>query len=189
MSNTEALPGAPQDAEALYDDFAREVTRQRNDAIERVRGLVNAVHDIPVLKGSRRDHRKEPSMNPRDILAEAPMDVIRKALTSEDEIAHGEAWHSDKGGLGVCAYCDADWPCRTQQGLDRLLATLSQKGSPYIGFDMDLMGWAVAYGTHSEARGDDAFSGEGDPGPASAFRALAQDIRGPALTTDTGRNE
>ncbi len=47
--------------------------------------------------------------------------VVRSALASEDEIAHGEAWSEARGGLGVCAYCDDEWPCRTQRGIDRLL--------------------------------------------------------------------
>ena len=53
-------------------------------------------------------------------------DVIA-ALTSEDEIAHGEAVFERDGRLvqtGKCAYCDDDWPCRTQRGIDRLLASL-----------------------------------------------------------------
>ena len=54
-------------------------------------------------------------------------DVIA-ALTDEDEIAHGEAWDDvRKAGVGVCAYCDGDWPCRTQQGIDRLLARLAEQ--------------------------------------------------------------
>jgi hypothetical protein len=51
--------------------------------------------------------------------------VVRYALTSEDEIAHGEAWDDvRKRGLGVCAYCHDAWPCRTQLGIDRLLLAL-----------------------------------------------------------------
>ena len=46
-------------------------------------------------------------------------------------------------------------------------------GSPYMSVAMDLVGWAVAEGMHSRGQ----FSGEGDPGPASAFRALAKNIR------------
>jgi hypothetical protein len=50
------------------------------------------------------------------------------SLTSEDEIAHGEAvWERDGGAVvetGRCAYCDDEWPCRTQRGIDRLLAAI-----------------------------------------------------------------
>lgn len=54
------------------------------------------------------------------------------ALTSEDEIAHGEAWDDvRKRGRGECAYCDMDWPCRTQRGIDRLLAILRAPASDY----------------------------------------------------------
>jgi hypothetical protein len=53
-------------------------------------------------------------------------DALRAALTDEDEIAHGEAWDDvQKRGIGVCAYCDDEWPCRTQRGIDRLLAALA----------------------------------------------------------------
>jgi hypothetical protein len=59
-------------------------------------------------------------------------DIVRRALTSEDEVAHGEAirggWTEDprsRDGMGVCAYCDAPWPCRTQQGIDRLLGIVN----------------------------------------------------------------
>jgi hypothetical protein len=58
------------------------------------------------------------------------LDVIRAALTSEDEIAHGEAYEPSRGGLGVCAYCDGEWPCRTQQGINRLLARLAAEETP-----------------------------------------------------------
>lgn len=51
------------------------------------------------------------------------------ALTDEDEIAHGEAVRGGNSndpqayeGMGVCAYCGDAWPCRTQRGIDRLLA-------------------------------------------------------------------
>jgi hypothetical protein len=55
--------------------------------------------------------------------AEAALAAVRTALTDEDEIAHGEA--------RVCAYCEAEWPCRTQQGIDRLLAALAAyEGGP-----------------------------------------------------------
>ena len=55
------------------------------------------------------------------------VDSIRAALTDEDEIAHGESWDDvRKKGLGVCAYCEDEWPCRTQRGIDRLLAALSE---------------------------------------------------------------
>ncbi len=55
---------------------------------------------------------------------------LRAALTSEDEIAHGEAVKEGPDGyvpLGRCAYCDGAWPCRTQRGINRLLARLSEK--------------------------------------------------------------
>jgi hypothetical protein len=52
---------------------------------------------------------------------------VRAALTDEDEIAHGEAFYD--GGLGVCAYCRNEWPCRTQQGINRLLARLAGEDS------------------------------------------------------------
>jgi hypothetical protein len=55
---------------------------------------------------------------------EAGLDAVRAALVSEDEIAHGEASDGVRG-LGECAYCDMPWPCRTQRGIDRLLARLS----------------------------------------------------------------
>ena len=54
------------------------------------------------------------------------IDDVIASLTSEDEIAHGEAWDDvRKVGLGSCAYCDDEWPCRTQRGIDALLARLS----------------------------------------------------------------
>jgi hypothetical protein len=53
---------------------------------------------------------------------------VRAALTSEDEIAHGEAvtQHATRTyeRLGRCAYCEEIWPCRTQRGIDRLLAII-----------------------------------------------------------------
>lgn len=65
------------------------------------------------------------------ILAAIPpdprLDALLAALRSEDEIAHGEAWDDErKRGLGVCAYCDDEWPCRTQQGIDRALAAFEE---------------------------------------------------------------
>jgi hypothetical protein len=61
---------------------------------------------------------------------------VEDALTSEDEIAHGEAVverpDGNQGGyigLGSCAYCDGEWPCRTQRGIDRLRASLIDKAS------------------------------------------------------------
>ncbi len=58
--------------------------------------------------------------------ATPPLDVVRAALTDEDEIAHGEAWSAGRGeGIGLCAYCSDSWPCRTQRGIDRLLAALA----------------------------------------------------------------
>lgn len=57
------------------------------------------------------------------------MDAIIDALTSEDEIAHGEAYEPSHGGLGVCAYCDREWPCRTQRAIDRLLAVIASKAA------------------------------------------------------------
>lgn len=59
--------------------------------------------------------------------------LIREALTSEDEIAHGEAVFERDGALvrtGHCAYCDDDWPCRTQRGIDRLLVALAKTSEP-----------------------------------------------------------
>jgi len=58
--------------------------------------------------------------------APAPLDPLVAALTDEDEIAHGEAWSETKGGLGVCAYCDEAWPCRTQRGIDKALTALRE---------------------------------------------------------------
>jgi hypothetical protein len=55
-------------------------------------------------------------------------DAVIEALTSEDEIGHGEAVKDGPDGyvrLGVCAYCDGEWPCRTQRGIDRLLAAVA----------------------------------------------------------------
>lgn len=53
---------------------------------------------------------------------------VVSALTSEDEIAHGEAVVESRLGrmleMNVCAYCGSEWPCRTQRGVDRLLAVL-----------------------------------------------------------------
>lgn len=63
----------------------------------------------------------------RSTPAEA-LDAVIAALTDEDEIAHGEAWDDvRKQGRGFCAYDDDDWPCRTQKGIDRLLARLTPK--------------------------------------------------------------
>jgi hypothetical protein len=59
--------------------------------------------------------------------SEKRLSDVRTALTSEDEIAHGEAVREGPDGyvrLGVCAYCDDTWPCRTQRGIDRLLAAI-----------------------------------------------------------------
>ena len=53
---------------------------------------------------------------------------LRERLTSEDEVGHGEAYEPSRGGLGVCAYCDGEWPCRTQRGIDKLLALLPESG-------------------------------------------------------------
>jgi hypothetical protein len=54
--------------------------------------------------------------------------VSKVALTSEDEIAHGEAVTQHANGtyerLGQCAYCNDIWPCRTQRGINRLLAII-----------------------------------------------------------------
>jgi hypothetical protein len=48
------------------------------------------------------------------------------ALTDEDEIAHGEAVSGTAGlPIGLCTYCGDDWPCRTQRGIDRLVAALA----------------------------------------------------------------
>ena len=59
--------------------------------------------------------------------ADGRADALRPvlaALTSEDEIAHGEAITMRGGaGVGVCAYCEDEWPCRTQRGIDRLLSS------------------------------------------------------------------
>jgi hypothetical protein len=55
------------------------------------------------------------------------LDVVVAALTSEDELAHGEAFEPSRGGLGVCAYCERPWPCHTQQAIDRLLSRLAAK--------------------------------------------------------------
>ena len=56
------------------------------------------------------------------------LDLVRAALTDEDEIAHGEAV-VERGRrrleMNVCAYCREEWPCRTQRGIDRLLALVS----------------------------------------------------------------
>lgn len=77
----------------------------------------------------------------RDCLGQAQADrralldllrAARKALMSEDEIGHGQAAMEGFGGevvlLGECAYCDGDWPCRTQAAIDRLLAKLDGLG-------------------------------------------------------------
>jgi hypothetical protein len=56
--------------------------------------------------------------------------AVVAALTNEDEIAHGEAVAERDGvrvALGVCAYDDDPWPCRTQRAIDRLLAVLAAK--------------------------------------------------------------
>jgi hypothetical protein len=59
----------------------------------------------------------------------APSDGLRRkvlhALNSEDEVAHGEAYTPERGGLGECAYDNEPWPCRTQRGIDRLRAALT----------------------------------------------------------------
>ena len=53
--------------------------------------------------------------------------LVEAALTDENELAHGEAVYERGGpGLGMCAYCDEDWPCSTQQTVDRLLANLKE---------------------------------------------------------------
>jgi len=52
--------------------------------------------------------------------AEQQNAALRTALLSEDEIAHAEAYYD--GPLGVCAYCDREWPCRTQKAIDRALS-------------------------------------------------------------------
>ena len=55
------------------------------------------------------------------------MEQVIAALTDEDEIAHGEAvvmQDSEYVPLGLCAYCDDTWPCRTQRGIDRLLTLI-----------------------------------------------------------------
>lgn len=64
-------------------------------------------------------------------------DAVRAALTDEDEIAHGEAVRGGDTrdprtyeGVGVCAYCGDDWPCRTQRGIERLLARLAEVPLP-----------------------------------------------------------
>ena len=63
----------------------------------------------------------------RDEAVEALAAVVA-ALTSEDEIAHGEAVKTDSHGgyirLGGCAYDNEPWPCHTQRGIDRLLARI-----------------------------------------------------------------
>ncbi len=56
-------------------------------------------------------------------------EAVIAALTDENEIAHGEAYDG-KRLMGVCAYCDDEWPCRTQQGIDRLLARLGVAPEP-----------------------------------------------------------
>jgi hypothetical protein len=48
------------------------------------------------------------------------------ALTSEDQIAHGEASDGVRL-LGECAYDDEPWPCRTQRGIDSLLSRLGER--------------------------------------------------------------
>ena len=58
--------------------------------------------------------------------------VVAAAMTSEDEIAHGEAVYERDGEIihtAECAYDDEAWPCRTQQGIDRLLQQVKALGS------------------------------------------------------------
>lgn len=63
------------------------------------------------------------------LLAEKRM--VLEALTSEDEIAHGEAWNDmHKRGQGWCAECGDHWPCHTQRAINRLLAALAPKDTP-----------------------------------------------------------
>ena len=64
----------------------------------------------------------------------AEAERVRAALISENEIAHGEAVTpdpiADLRGLGWCAYCRDVWPCRTQRGINRLLAILDAEVAP-----------------------------------------------------------
>jgi hypothetical protein len=59
--------------------------------------------------------------------------AVHVALTDEDEIAHGEAVFEGGDGAvvrtGKCAYDGEPWPCRTQRGIDRLLARLLRAGT------------------------------------------------------------
>jgi hypothetical protein len=79
------------------------------------------LHADAAIRGAR------PMTSPleqRDGLREA-LERVKAALTDEDEIAHGEAWSlAPLRGLGICAYCEGNWPCRTQRGIDRLLEAI-----------------------------------------------------------------
>ena len=55
------------------------------------------------------------------------IELVEAALTDEDELAHGEAVADNGRCLGMCAYCDRDWPCPTQQAVDRLLAAIRKE--------------------------------------------------------------
>ena len=55
------------------------------------------------------------------------IELVEAALTDEYELAHGEAVADDGRCLGMCAYCDQDWPCHTQQAVDRLLAAIRKE--------------------------------------------------------------
>lgn len=85
----------------------------------------------------------------RDAIPAEPLErlayMVVAALTNEDEIAHGEAWLYDGDnaghGLGVCAYCDDKWPCRTQRGINRLLAAL--RVVPEAGLDVERLARAL----------------------------------------------
>ncbi len=119
---------------AAWNREAERLARWVHDAEHRTFGawdddIMHRSHDMDAARTFLGDpFAATPSPSP---VTDGLRERVIAALTSEDEIAHAEAWNeAENRGIGICAYCGHEWPCRTQQAIDRLLAALRATPSP-----------------------------------------------------------